>query len=66
MTTYREKLLNQTKWQYENFFRKHHYYKGINPRLESIARGRAGIKNSYYYCWDCAERIKKNVEVEKF
>lgn len=66
MTSTRKRLLHVSTHNLRNFFRKHHYHKGFNPKLEHNARRKAGIEDSYYYCWDCAERIKKENKVERF
>ena len=66
MVSTRQSLIHASTYQLRMFFNKHTTHKGFNPRLEHNARKKAGIKDSYYYCWDCAERIKKENKIESF
>lgn len=66
MTSIRKRLIHVSTYQLRIFFNKHNNHKGFNPRLEHNARRKAGIKDSYYYCWSCAERIKKENKIERF
>lgn len=66
MTSIRKILIYNSTYQLRVFFNKHNNHKGFNPRLEHNARKKAGISDSYYYCWDCVERIKKENKIERF
>lgn len=66
MTSTRKSLIHNSTYQLRVFFNKHNNHKRFNPRLEHNARKKAGIADSYYYCWDCAERIKKENKIERF
>lgn len=66
MTSTRQRLIHISTHQLRVFFNKHTNHKGFNPRLEHNARRKAGIDDSYYYCWDYSERIKKENKIERF
>lgn len=48
------------------FLIKHRKCNGFMPREEARARKKAGIGNTYYCCYDCGERIKRENKIEKF